>query len=861
VSVFLGYGNGYFANQTTYPTDGWPASVAVGDFNNDARLDIAVANDYDSCLNVFLGYGNGSFANQLTLSIATNPTSMAVADFNKDTQLDIVVANGQYNVGVFLGYGNGSLAQQIMYPTGFTSWVVAVGDFNNDIQLDIVVTNQLDNNVSVLLHYTRGSLRNEISLASGGGSRLRYIAVDDFNNDTILDIVIVNYGTNNVGVLLGYGNGSFRKQTTFSTGSNSHPYSIAIGDYNKDNQLDFAVANSGTKNVNMFLGNGTGMFARQTTYEYDWDLAPLVVAAGDFNHDGQSEIAVTYDDSDDLHILVAYNTGTFTLQVTYLTAGSTPQSVVVADFNNDNCLDIIICNDFDDNVGVFLGYGNGSFANQTTFSTGSGSVPVSVAVGDFNDDTQLDIVVANKVDSSVSILLGYGNGSFANQTTYSTGSSPSSPSSPSSVAVGDFNNDTQLDIVVTNLGLNNIGVFLGYGNGSFANQTTYSTGAWPNSVAVGDFNDDARPDIVVTNLMSNDISLFLGYGNGSFANQTTYSTGFKPNSVAVGDFNNDTQLDIVVANRGDSNVGVFLGYGNGSFAKQKTYSTGLSPNSVNVGDFNNDNRLDIVVANTGEEYLGVFLGDGNDSFTHQLPYLTGGFPLFMAMGDFNNDTRLDIVVDYSKENNVRVFFGEFNWVFKFQLTLTTGNGSFPESLTIGDFNNDTHMDISVVNSGTNTVGIFLGYGNLSFTNQMTFSTGSSPCSIAVADFNNDTRLDIVVANSDDDNIGILLGYGNGTFANQTTYLTGLYSQPHSVAVGDFNNDTLQDVIVASYGISKIVVLLGCGDGTFNDSKEFSIGYGSFPFSTAIGDFNNDRRLDFAVANYGTDNLQIFLQTC
>ncbi|CAF5113149.1 unnamed protein product, partial [Rotaria sp. Silwood1] len=67
-----------------------------------------------------------------------------------------------------------------------------------------------------------------------------------------------------------------------------------------------------------------------------------------------------------------------------------------------------------------------------------------VAVGNFNSDTHLDIVVANAGDNTVSVLLGYGDGSFANQTTYSTGSQPLS------VAVGDFNNDTQLDIVVAN---------------------------------------------------------------------------------------------------------------------------------------------------------------------------------------------------------------------------------------------------------------------------------------------------------------------------------------------------------------------------------------------------------------------------
>jgi hypothetical protein len=171
------------------------------------------------------------------------------------------------------------------------------------------------------------------------------------------------------------------------------------------------------------------------------------------------------------------------------------------------------------------------------------------------------------------------------------------------------------------------------------------------------------------------------------------------------------------------------------------------------------------------------------------------------------------------------------------------------------------MDISVINSGTNNVGIFLGYGNGSFANQMTYLIGSFPWSIAVDDFNNDSRLDIVVANANDNNVGVLFGYGNGSFTNQTTYSTGFNFQPYSIAVGDFDNNGLPDIIVANYGTDNVAIFLGNGNGTFIDPKEFLIGYGALPFFVVVGDFNNDTKLDFAVANYGTDSLQIMLQTC
>ena len=120
-------------------------------------------------------------------------------------------------------------------------------------------------------------------------------------------------------------------------------------------------------------------------------------------------------------------------------------------------------------------------------------------------------------------------------------------------------------------------------------------------------------------------------------------------------------------------------------------------------------------------------------------------------------------------------------------------------------------------------------------------------------------MNIVVVNYNANNVSIFLGYGS--FANQTTYSTGLYSSPYSVAVGDFNNDTRLDIVVTNYAINTLGVLLGRDYGTFATVILFSMDYGSHPFFIVVGDFNNDRKLDFAVANNGTDSLHILLQTC
>ncbi|CAF1397523.1 unnamed protein product [Rotaria sp. Silwood1] len=150
------------------------------------------------------------------------------------------------------------------------------------------------------------------------------------------------------------------------------------------------------------------------------------------------------------------------------------------------------------------------------------------------------------------------------------------------------------------------------------------------------------------------------------------------------------------------------------------------------------------------------------------------------------------------------------------MILETGNNSRPQSLVISDFNNDGLMDIGLVNSRAHNIGIFLGYGDISFGNQITYSTYPYlyPCSMAVGDFNNDTRVDIVFASCESDSVGIVLGYENGSFGNQMMYPTRSNSSGYSLAAEDINNDTILDIVVANHDTNYLGVLLGQGNGTF-----------------------------------------------
>ena len=238
--------------------------------------------------------------------------------------------------------------------------------------------------------------------------------------------------------------------------------------------------------------------------------------------------------------------------------GSRPKFIAVADFNKDNRLDIAVANYWSHNVGVFLGYVDITFLSQTNLTTSNASGQRSLVVADFNNDDHIDIAVSHSGADIISIFLGYGNISFADERTFATGSS----SSPYSIAAGDLNNDTLVDIVVANYGRDNVGVFLGYGNGSFVNHSVLPTGfgSRPYAVTVADFNNDTLLDVVVANQGTNNIGIFLGYGNGLFADQMAVAIeyGSLPFSVIAGDFNNDQLLDMAIGNNGTDSVNILL---------------------------------------------------------------------------------------------------------------------------------------------------------------------------------------------------------------------------------------------------------------------------------------------------------------
>src|SRR5260370_13692698 len=176
-----------------------------------------------------------------------------------------------------------------------------------------------------------------------------------------------------------------------------------------------------------------------------------------------------------------------------------------------------------------------------------------------------------------------------------------------------------------------------------------------------------------------------------------------------------------------------------------------------------------------------------------------------------------------------------------------------------DFKQDGKLDLDVNNTINKTVSLLVGNGDGTFKPQVTYATGNAPWFVCAGEFLGKGNLDLAIANKTDNNVSILLGNGDGSFQGQQTdppaaNLTGA----HSIETYDFNGDGILDLVVANNGSNNISILLGNGNGSFQNPINFTVGNG--PKGMFLGDLNADGRADIAVANVTASNVSVLLNT-
>ncbi|MBD0371090.1 MAG: VCBS repeat-containing protein, partial [Pyrinomonadaceae bacterium] len=669
LTILIGRGSEGFAPPVRYLLGLSPYTVKAGDFNKDGRADLITLNRPTKSISVLLGDGTGSFSVSTSLTLPTDTLYMVLGDFNGDGNLDGVAAvTGSTSNKLTFLKGNGA--------GGFTATVtplvydkvlygLAAGDFNEDGKLDVVGANAFDG-VIVLQGDGAGGFSAPVSFPAGNAPY--NVAVADFNGDNHLDLVVSFFSDlflkENVVVMLGTGTGSFGAPKGFV--ANKSPWQISTGDFNGDNKQDMAVVGSG--GVSVFLGDGTGSFGAARSYASG--AFPRPCATGDFNNDGKLDIVVgnsqvISDLSNGLALMLGDGTGDFVATRQKQVAAS-PGPMAINDFNNDGKLDVAVLsinniNGVNYSASILLGDGAGNSTESQRITFSFNQAINSVATGDFNKDGKADLAITVGV-SGIAILLGDGTGHFP---TSGPGGTPVITSLSSYingsafVRAADFNNDGNLDLVVSGRYSGGFVTMLGDGAGNF----TFIPGNYfsnAGDMAVGDFNKDGKADFA---LVSDKIYILLGDGAGHFNNAMSLSVADFVYGLTIGDFNKDGKTDIAVArNSTQKNLTIFLASAGSNFGfdAAKDYDAPVaSPRAVTTADFNNDGNADLATANGSSYNVTVFAGDGAGNFLPGIPFDLGVDLGSIAAGDFNGDQKIDLLMASGWTNSVHLILNNY----------------------------------------------------------------------------------------------------------------------------------------------------------------------------------------------------------
>lgn len=855
-TVMMGNGDGTFQTSANYTSSSNAYAVATGDFNGDGKPDFATAR-YDGAVGVWLNKGDGTFQAPVLYQIGAAPRDIVVADFNNDGIPDIAVASRQgqgIGVGVLLGVGDGTFQPVVTYLAGRRQTALAVADFNGDGNADIVAVDGDDllQEVTVLLGAGDGTFH---TTAFYDAAFAQFVATGDFNNDGRPDFVVLDE-SNQLHVFLGNGDATFAEQPPGALTQNWSGglfFSLAIGDFDGDGNQDVAWTGSGAPTISVFLGNGDGTFRGAVNFPAGPGEAGSVVAA-EFNGDGRTDLAVT--NSSTVQILLG-GTGDFpvvtTLSVPDFMSGTPYSATLTASGGTTPYTWSVSAGSLPVPLSA-SGTISGTPAVQRFTGTGAVTVVVSGPNGPgFRSSQTLSVQVVAAFQISAFVITGEVGVPYQFSSLTATGGTP--PYQNWQVTSGSLPPGITLDHSSGQLG----GTPTTPGN--FLLTVTVNDSAGLTSLPA-ELQILVVPAVAVTTQSVPNATTGVPYytvltatGGLEIAKLWAVSSGALAPGLTL-----------------DPNAGVISGTPNSAAGSPYRFSITASDGA----SVSPPQPLTIVVSNPVAITM-TLTSSANPSLFGKAITLTASVSLATATGKVTFYDGVNVLGTGMIHSGQAVFTTRLlspgthafearyfappvsatlsqvvtataGGVFQAPITYASGNGNtaYLIPVVVADFNGDGQPDVATFAS------VLLGKGDGTFQAPLVHAVGINPLSLVVGDFDENGIPDLAV--SDFSGLEVFAGKGDGTFGKPTAYpgigLAGF------IAAADFNGDGHTDLLVTGNdGTAQL--FLGIGDGTFRPALSVPIGTASAGAIT-VSDFNGDGNPDFAVADALSGKVNVML---
>ncbi|WP_165229176.1 FG-GAP repeat domain-containing protein [Aquisphaera insulae] len=907
VSILFGRGDGSFLPPAAVAVGASPYPIAVDDFNRDGHSDLLVGNDGSDDLSLLLGRGDGTFLPEARLPAGKGPSALTVGDFNGDGLLDAVAANySSGDITVLLGNDDGTFRSPTVQGVGPETLLMVSADFNGDGHLDVAVIDPGIGAVTIRLNQGDGVFRDLAPTRVGEEPSAMLVA--DINRDGRPDLVVANAGSNDLSILLGLGDGTFLSERRAASGP--RPGSLATGDFNGDGRIEVAVAHAGSNRITLLGANGDGTFFPWR--ELVVGTEPVALIAADLNGDGILDLATANRSSADVSLLLGDGRGGFfqrkielpgagpsglvpfgggpgsppllvvqddlgrrvwlvqlaglggsidRILRSYVTSGE-PGTYSQVDFNGDGLPDLVGGTRGSSLLQVYLGQPDGESAILDPFDAGMNVD--GLLAGDFNDDGIFDLAVGSLATGTVRVWIGVGDGRFL---------APVSTSSAQGrkLWLGDLNGDGVDDALVLD-GSGHPLLRLGRPDepGQFGAPQLIAP-MYPG--AIRDFTFVASATGITTAILTvQGPGLVVATWNAD--NTQSYDLipldpRWLASRVIAGDLDRDGREDLVVLARATGQALILFQGSDGHFTRvHSAIDVGVSPSDAIIMLTPGAAFPEIVITNEGSGDVSVVNCLALRAFATPIRLSAGlspagltwhggrlertspDQPTTLVASDFNGDGNPGLIILDRGSNRVCALPGLAGGQFGDpELALSIQAGFDPIRVLLGSFNEDTDLDLLILNRGSQDLWILLNDGSGHFVQGQRISVGSQPSDVASRDINGDGRADLLVSNDAGDLL-ILLGRGDGTFAP--------YQRANEVvtlAVGDITGDGRPSFVLTNEARDELVVTSPQAGQTFLQGR----GEGLLaPSDVKIADLNGDGISDLLVANSGGNSLLIYL---